>query len=132
MTPVGALGLADALGRFLDSCQIEEVEDLSKLDEMVSGDLARHWQESARFLRLATERWPARLAEMGLMDPARRRSNLLRLLAERWTEAPPDRPRSKIAEADGSIDRHSAAHVIVPPSRSCSFRSARWALCLRT
>lgn len=92
LTPVGALGLADALGRFLDSCQIEEVEDLSKLDELVSGDLARHWQESARFLRLATERWPARLAELGMVDPAWRRSRLLRLLAERWTESPPDRP----------------------------------------
>ncbi|MBX9575486.1 MAG: double-strand break repair protein AddB [Caulobacteraceae bacterium] len=92
LTPVGALGLADALGRFLDSCQIEEVEDLSKLDEMVSGDLARHWQESAKFLRLANERWPARLAEMGMVDPAWRRSKLLRLLAQRWTESPPDRP----------------------------------------
>jgi len=92
LTPVGALGLADALGRFLDSCQIEEVEDLSKLDEMVSGDLARHWQESAKFLRLATERWPARLAELGMVDPAWRRSRLLRLLAERWTESPPERP----------------------------------------
>ncbi|WP_125256177.1 double-strand break repair protein AddB [Brevundimonas fluminis] len=92
LTPVGALGLADALGKFLDSCQIEEVEDLSKLDEMVSGDLARHWQESAKFLRLATERWPARLAELGMVDPAWRRSNLLRLLAQRWTESPPGRP----------------------------------------
>lgn len=92
LTPVGALGLADALSRFLDSCQIEEVEDLSKLDEMVSGDLARHWQESAKFLRLATERWPARLAELGMVDPAWRRSKLLRLLAQRWTESPPDRP----------------------------------------
>lgn len=92
LTPLGALGLADALSRFLDSCQIEEVEDLSKLDEMISGDLARHWQESARFLRLATERWPARLAELGMVDPAWRRSRLLRLLAEKWTESPPDRP----------------------------------------
>jgi ATP-dependent helicase/nuclease subunit B len=92
LTPVGALGLADALSGFLDSCQIEEVEDLSKLDEMVSGDLARHWQESAKFLRLATERWPARLAELGMVDPAWRRSRLLRLLAERWTESPPERP----------------------------------------
>ncbi|HEV2081295.1 MAG TPA: double-strand break repair protein AddB [Brevundimonas sp.] len=92
LTPVGALGLADALGRFLDSCQIEEVEDMSRLDDLVTGDLARHWQETARFLRIATRRWPARLAELGRVDPAWRRARLLRLLAERWTEAPPDRP----------------------------------------
>jgi ATP-dependent helicase/nuclease subunit B len=43
-------------------------------------------------LRLATEQWPARLAELGLVDVNQRRAALLRALAEQWTRHPPERP----------------------------------------
>lgn len=89
LAPLRALELADALGGFLDSCQLEEVEDLGRVATLVEGDLAEHWQESARFLGLAVEAWPKRLEAMGLVDPAWRRARLLRLLAEAWTERPP-------------------------------------------
>jgi ATP-dependent helicase/nuclease subunit B len=86
----GALDLADALASFLDSVQIEEAAPLARIDDLAPAELARHWQVSAEFLKLALAAWPERLAGMGLMDVGERRVALLRLLAERWTEAPPD------------------------------------------
>jgi ATP-dependent helicase/nuclease subunit B len=119
LTPVGALGLAEALGRFMDSCQIEEIEDLSRLDDLVQGDLARHWQETARFLRVATEMWPARLAELGLVDPAWRRARLLRLLAERWTEAPPDRPVLAAGSTGSAPAAAAVLRAVAAAPRGC-------------
>ncbi|HYC68438.1 double-strand break repair protein AddB [Brevundimonas sp.] len=92
LAPLRALEMADALGGFLDSCQLEEIEDLGRVATLVEGDLAEHWQESAKFLGLAVEAWPKRLAAMGLVDPAWRRARLLRLLADAWTERPPTQP----------------------------------------
>ena len=89
LKPLRALELADALGSFLDSCQLEEIEDPGRVRGLVEGDLAEHWQESAKFLGLAVEAWPERLATLGLVDPAWRRARLLRLLATRWAEHPP-------------------------------------------
>lgn len=92
LAPLRALEMADALGGFLDSCQLEEVEDLARVATLVEGDLAEHWQESARFLGLAVEAWPKRLEALGLVDPAWRRARLLRLLADAWSEHPPVQP----------------------------------------
>ena len=92
LSPLRALELADAFGGFLDSCQIEEIHDLSRIATLVEADLAEHWRTSAKFLGLAVKAWPDRLAAMGLMDPAERRAKLLRLLAQRWEEAPPTGP----------------------------------------
>ena len=89
LSPLRALEMADALGGFLDSCQLEEIEDLHRVATLVEGDLAEHWRESAEFLALAVEAWPKRLEAMGLVDPAWRRARLLRLLATAWTERPP-------------------------------------------
>jgi ATP-dependent helicase/nuclease subunit B len=86
------LELGDALAAFLDSLQIEEVADPTRIDALVEGDLARHWLRSVEFLRIATVAWPERLAAMGLMDVTERRAALLRALAEQWTHAPPTRP----------------------------------------
>lgn len=90
--PLRALELADALGRFLDSCHIEEVEAPERVATLAPDDLAEHWQASATFLGLAVEAWPKRLAAMGLVDASWRRTRLLRLLAERWAETPPTGP----------------------------------------
>lgn len=93
--PIGAaqaLELGDALAGFLDSLQIEEATDLDRVASLVEGDLARHWLKSARFLAIATEKWPQRLRELGLVDVTERRTALLRGLADQWRDHPPDRP----------------------------------------
>ena len=85
----GALDLADALAGFLDSVQIEEARPLALIDDLAPAELAKHWQVSADFLRLALAAWPRRLEALGLMDVGERRVALLRALAQRWREAPP-------------------------------------------
>ena len=85
----GALDLADALAMFLDSVQIEEASPLDKIDDLAPGELAQHWQVSARFLKLALTQWPKRLDDLGLMDVGERRVALLRRLADCWRVAPP-------------------------------------------
>ncbi len=87
-----ALELADALARFLDSLEIEELSASDHIDALVEGDLARHWQRSADFLKIATVAWPRRLDALGLMDVTERRTALLRALAEQWRGRPPMTP----------------------------------------
>lgn len=115
LSPVAALGMADALGGFLDSCQLEEIEDLDRIDALVEGDLALHWQKSARFLGLAVRTWPQRLAELGLVDPAWRRAKLLRLLADRWAESPPSHP---VVAAGSTGTAPAAADVLAAVARA--------------
>ncbi len=93
-----ALEMAKALSDFLDSCRIEEVQTDGKLDGLADGDLAQHWQVSARFLKAVLAAWPQRLKDLGLIDVADRRVQLLRALAKRWTEQPP----SEVLVAAGS------------------------------
>lgn len=83
-----ALELADALGGFLDSLQIEEVSG-DGLGDLVGADLAEHWRISREFLEMAQVAWPARLKELGLVDVSQRRVALLRKLAQSWTDRPP-------------------------------------------
>jgi len=85
----GALELADALAGFLDSVEIEEAAPLKSLDGWVDLEMAKHWEISADFLRLAVEAWPARLKELGLTDVTARRVALLRALGKRWRDSPP-------------------------------------------
>lgn len=84
-----ALELADALGGFLDSLQIEEIDPSGRLDDLVGADQAEHWAISRDFLQTALEAWPRRLAELGVADVSARRVLLLRRLAEQWDARPP-------------------------------------------
>lgn len=92
MEPGGALVLADTLAGLLDEFASEGIEDLSGLDEAMRAALPQGRQEAAMFLDIVLEAWPAHLATLGLIDPARRRSQLLVALAARWREVPPSGP----------------------------------------
>jgi ATP-dependent helicase/nuclease subunit B len=89
LTAAAALEMADALGRFLDSLQIEELTLEAGLEGLVEAEMAEHWQISRLFLEAALAAWPQRLQALGVIDVSERRVRLLRRLAERWTEAPP-------------------------------------------
>lgn len=115
LSPMAALGMADALGAFLDSCRLEEIDDLDRIDGLVEGDLAEHWRRSAEFLGLAARAWPQRLAELGLVDPAWRRAKLLRLLADRWAENPPQHP---VIAAGSTGTAPAAADVLAAVARA--------------
>ncbi len=115
LKPVQALDLADALGRFLDSCQLEQVENPERVAALVEGDMAAHWQRSAEFLSLGIEKWPKRLAEMGLVDPSWRKATLLRRLAELWDREPPQQPLI-VAGSTGTVP--AAADVMGAVARA--------------
>lgn len=84
-----AMEMAEALGGFLDSLQIEE-RDASGLEKLVDADLAEHWARSRIFLEMALEKWPLRLKDLGLCDVSQRRVLLLSRLAEQWSLKPPE------------------------------------------
>jgi ATP-dependent helicase/nuclease subunit B len=88
----GVLQLADALASLIDSAAIEEAELPTDTADLVPGEFAEHWAVSEAALRIATDLWPARLAELGLVDVAARRTALLHALAAQWSAKPPDRP----------------------------------------
>ncbi|WP_242912820.1 double-strand break repair protein AddB [Brevundimonas pishanensis] len=115
LRPVQALDLADALGRFLDSCQLEEVKDPGMVAGLVEGDMAEHWQRSAEFLALGVEKWPKRLEQMGLVDPSWRKATLLRRLAELWDREPPQEPLI-VAGSTGTVP--AAADVMGAVARA--------------
>ena len=86
-----ALFLAGELVRFLDQMQIEEVP-FESLKDVVPAGLARHWQDTLEFLKILTQRWPAVLAEHGVLDPADRRRRLMDTQTEHWARNPPALP----------------------------------------
>lgn len=90
LTAGSALELADALGGFLDSLQIEEIAADDRLADLVEADLAEHWRLSREFLEAALREWPRRLAALGVIDVSERRVRLLRRLAEAWSLRPPE------------------------------------------
>jgi ATP-dependent helicase/nuclease subunit B len=84
---------AEALANLLDQAALEGGVDWSLLKTFVpEGDFAAHWNEAASFLSIATQAWPAHLKERGLIDPMERRELMIRRLAQRWEDAPPDHP----------------------------------------
>lgn len=87
-----ALEMADALAGFMDSLWIEERFETADIDALAGADHAKHWAQSARVLAIALKHWPARLDELGLIDPTDRRVRLSKALAAQWRERPPAVP----------------------------------------
>jgi len=86
-----ALEMADALAGFMDSLFIEEVFHGADLGGL-AGEHAKHWVQSARLLEIALKQWPARLEELGFIDPTERRVLLSKRLAQQWRDRPPAGP----------------------------------------
>lgn len=91
VSPDQAVRLARELATFLDQVETEGL-DFEGLKHLVHGTLATHWEETLEFLKILSEAWPAVLTENGEMDPADRRTVLLRAQAEAWRAAPPEGP----------------------------------------
>ncbi|HMJ41614.1 MAG TPA: double-strand break repair protein AddB, partial [Pseudolabrys sp.] len=75
-TPQAALALASDLARLIDDMTTRQV-DWKELDGLVPDDLDVYWQLSLRFLKIAREFWPARLNELGAIEAASRRDQLI-------------------------------------------------------
>src|SRR5262245_20122824 len=86
-----ALKLARELGRLLDELAIEGVS-FDRLEGLVEGNFANHWQRTLKFLAIVGEVWPKVLAERGQIDAIDRRTRAIRAQAARWREQPPQTP----------------------------------------
>jgi ATP-dependent helicase/nuclease subunit B len=86
-----AMRLATELARTMDALAVEEIP-ASRLAEAVieTPELAGHWLKSIERFHAVLDRWPSLLAERGVIDLTDRRNRLLRALASRWGERPPD------------------------------------------
>ena len=92
LPPAEALRLADALARFLDEAQIRHC-DFARLPGLVEDrELAKHWEETVKFLGILTDAWPKILADEGCIDPAERRNRVLAAQAAAWRAKPPAFP----------------------------------------
>jgi ATP-dependent helicase/nuclease subunit B len=84
-SPADATRLAASLGQLIDQVGTGR-EAWAGLFADEHGDLARFWQITLEFLRIATEFWPAHLAREGMIDPGARRDMLIRAEAVRLRE----------------------------------------------
>ncbi|BEV09642.1 double-strand break repair protein AddB [Asticcacaulis sp. DW145] len=127
-----ALELADSLAKFFDSLALEEVDASERLDRLVHdpdllheglGALAEHWQVSARFLAIAVDLWPKRLAELDMMDPSQRLVTLIHRLGDQWEKTPPTHPvivagttgtTPATARLMGLVSRFEQGAVVLP------------------
>jgi len=86
-----ALTLARELGRLLDELAIDCVP-FEKLEALVEGNFASHWQRTLEFLAIVGKAWPQVLAERGRIDALDRRTRSIRTQAVRWRAHPPSTP----------------------------------------
>lgn len=111
--PDQALLLAKELARLLDQVQTEGLT-LDNLESLVPEEYADHWAQTVVFLNILRSEWPAYLAASGEIDPAERRSRLMRAQAQAWRDAPPAHPVI-VAGSTGSIP--ATAELIVTVSQ---------------
>jgi ATP-dependent helicase/nuclease subunit B len=100
-SPADAVHLARGLLRLMDEAASAEV-GWSGLSALVPDDYAGYWQLTLGFLSIATEHWPAYLAERGVVEPIERRNRRIARLAERLKAAPPAGPMI-VAGSTGSV-----------------------------
>jgi ATP-dependent helicase/nuclease subunit B len=119
-----AMRLAETLATALDALAIEEIPS-SRLPGAVveTPELAAHWLQSIERFRAVLDKWPAMLAERGVIDLAERRGRLLHAMADRWAQRPPEgftlaagvtASAPAIAALLASIARLDEGAVIIP------------------
>ncbi len=90
-SPADAVALAADLESLMDDFTFEDVPP-ARLADLVEAEFSHYFEFTLAFLRIATERWPAILAERNASDPALRRSRLIdaqaRLLSRETPRGP--------------------------------------------
>ena len=93
-----AFGLAGTLARLLDDFLIESVPPdtidtaLNETARELAVEFAVHWQASLDVLRIVMRDWPIRLEEIGKVESALRRAEILDRFAEQLRTSTIDRP----------------------------------------
>ncbi|HEX8555111.1 MAG TPA: double-strand break repair protein AddB, partial [Sphingomonas sp.] len=87
--PAESVRLAGDLARTLDQLLVEEVAPTRLAAIELGPELTEHWSRALEAFTVLTDRWPAELARMNMVDAATRRARLLDALAARWRVTPP-------------------------------------------
>ena len=89
-SPVAAINCAKEVAALIDQATISGVIDWKKLTEIdLDSDLAKHWLEALKFLKIITDAWPKHLAENDCSDRHERRLAVAEAVAESWKDNPP-------------------------------------------
>lgn len=107
-SPADAVWLARGLADLLDAMETHE-RPWSQLERLDAADHAEWWQLTLEFLKIASDFWPARLAELNRSSAAGHRNALLAGEAERLLRQPPKGPVI-VAGSTGSIP--ATAHLM--------------------
>ncbi len=98
--------LAADLAALLDEADLAEINLRDALPDLVTGNLASHWQKTLEFLDIVTDAWPAILNEMAMLNPVYRQNLLIDAQSEAWRTS---RPKMKIwmvaREANPALQR---------------------------
>ncbi|OYV42756.1 MAG: double-strand break repair protein AddB [Acidocella sp. 20-57-95] len=81
--------LAGDLARLLDEADAAEIDLKATLPNLVSAELAAHWQTTLAFLEIITANWPTILGEMGVINPVDRLRRLIDAQNAAWQARPP-------------------------------------------
>lgn len=104
-----ALGLADALGKLIDTLAIHDT-NWEQIHQLVEDDLSdQYWAISKNFLEIAAREWPNYCAEIGVMDAALRRHKLILRETERLRR---DRPLAPVIAAGSTGSMPATAALL--------------------
>ena len=96
-----AMLLAHALAHLLDQLYNADAS-AEALCNLLPDDFSAHWQDILALLTILIERWPAILADEGVMDAVDRRNSFIRWQAGQWQQNQPDN-LIVVAGSTGSI-----------------------------
>ncbi len=131
--PAIALQLARELAQVLDLAASEGMA-WDRLESLVPVELAKHWEQTLKFLDILGTFWPAILADERASDPSVHRDAALRQAARLWREAPPHHPVIA-AGSTGSVPAtaevlHTIAHMpngaVVLPGLDLTLDDESW------
>ncbi|MEM7071824.1 MAG: hypothetical protein AAF403_08730, partial [Pseudomonadota bacterium] len=97
LTAAHLFDLAEALGHFFDTANIEGV-DLQKLDEIKGEndfegiDMASHWRQLSNFLSIMRDHWPFILQHENKLDPILKHHQAIDRLCQNWLLSEPKNP----------------------------------------
>ncbi|MBI1274911.1 double-strand break repair protein AddB [bacterium] len=89
--PEHALHMAESMAELLDELGREGIA-LEKLEGLVKGDLAKHWQDSRDFLAIISQHWNAILADQGRVESTTRQWQAVEAYETAWRMEMPDAP----------------------------------------
>ncbi len=129
-----AVRLAGELARTLDQLLVEEIAPSALAELAVAPELSIHWQKSLDVLRIVLERWPGELRALGRIDRIERQNRLLRAIARRWRETPPQGfvVAAGVTQSGGAVAgllrtvSRLAAGTVVLPGLDVAMAEAEW------